>query len=466
MVHDGRGTGVEFPIEPYKIKMVERIRSTTREERERHLEKAGFNVFAIPADSLTLDLFTDSGTSAMSDEQWSRLMLGDEAYAGSRSFDVFEHTIRGITGYRHVIPTHQGRMAEHLLFSSAVAPGQHVPSSYHFDTARAHIEQQHGVAVDLLTPEGSDISSEALFKGNMDVGRLEAFLVEHRGNVPLATLTVTNNAGGGQPVSMENIRAVREITKRHGVPLFFDAARFAENAWFIRHRERGHEDRPIIEIAREMFSMADGCTMSAKKDGLANIGGFVALNDDALAAKIKTRLILLEGFPTYGGLAGRDLEAVAQGLQEVVDHDYLTFRIGQVRAFGEALASAGVPVVRPFGGHAVYVDARRFLPHIPPAQFPAQAVVVELYRRYGIRACEFGSLTFSTRDPATGAMRPPALDLVRLAVPRRVYTESHLKFAASSVVDLFKNRDEVRGLRIEWEAPFLRHFTARLAPAA
>ena len=455
---------MDFPIEPYRIKVVERIRPASRPEREALLEKAGHNLFAVPARSIYLDLFTDSGTSAMSDEQWSRLMVGDEAYAGSRSFEVFERAVRDLTGYRHVIPTHQGRAAEHLLFSCAVRAGQKVPSTYHFDTTRANIEQRDAVAVDLVCPEALDIVSDHPFKGNMDLGRLESFLADNRGAVPLVMVTVTNNAGGGQPVSLENIRAVREITRRHGVPLLFDAGRFAENAWFSREREPGHGERPVLEIAREMFSLGDGCTMSAKKDGLANIGGFVALNDDALAEKIRARLILVEGFPTYGGLAGRDLEAIAQGLSEVVDDEYLRFRVGQVRAFGARLEKAGVPVVRPFGGHAVYIDIRRFLPHVPQSEFPAQAFTVELYRRYGIRTGEFGALTFSTRDPESGELRPPALELVRLAIPRRVYTASQLAFAADAIAELYSERDQVRGLRLDWEPPFLRHFTARLSP--
>lgn len=454
---------MDFPVEPYRIKVVERIRPFTAEQRAKLIAETGLNIYALPAESITLDLLTDSGTSAMSDRQWAALMTGDESYAGSRSFYRFERVVRDLTGYAHVIPAHQGRMAEHLLFSCAVAKGQHVPGSYHFDTTRAHIELTGGVAVDLLTPEAKEATSDYPFKGNMDLARLERFLDEHP-DVPLVMLTVTNNAGGGQPVSMQNVRAVREMTKRRGLPLFFDACRFAENAWFVKNREPGWSDRRVVDIAKEMFSLGDGCTMSAKKDGLANIGGFVALNDGALAARIKERVILMDGFPTYGGLAGRDLEAIAQGLEEVVDEDYLRCRVGQVAALAETIADAGVPLVRPTGGHAVYVDACRFLPHVPPSQFPAQALVVELYRRYGIRACEFGSLTFSTRNPATQKLEPAAMELVRLAVPRRVYTASHLAFAAKALADLYAHRADVRGLHITHESPTLRHFTARLAP--
>ena len=457
---------MKAPPEPFRIKVVERVRRTSVEERERILREVGHNLFAVPSEAIYLDLLTDSGTSAMSDRQWSRLMVGDEAYAGSRSFSVFEETIRGITGYAHVIPTHQGRMAEHILYSAAVSPGQVVPNTYHFDTTRAHIQARGGIAVDLLAPVASNPQDPHPFKGNMDLGKLEAFLAENGPEkVPLAVMTVTNNAGGGQPVSMANIRAVREITKKRGIPLFFDACRFAENSYFVREREPGYAGRGVAEIARELFSLGDGCTMSAKKDGLANIGGFVALNDTAWAQKMKQILILMDGFPTYGGLAGRDLEAIAQGLEEVLDEDYLAYRIGQVRYFGDLLRAGGVPIIEPTGGHAVYVDVKRFLPHVPQPRFPAQALVVELYRRHGIRAGEFGSLTFSTVDPATGATRYPALEMVRLAIPRRVYTASHLEYVADALIELFEHRDEIRGLRLVYEAPVLRHFTARFAEA-
>ncbi len=456
---------MEFQAEPFRVKVVERLKRTTREERDRLIREAGLNIFAIPADSIYVDLLTDSGTSAMSDQQWAGLMIGDESYAGSRNFYRFEQTVRDLTGYRYVIPTHQGRMAEYLLFSVALSPGQFVPNNIHFDTTRANVQHQGAGAVDLVGAAGLDPTLDHPFKGNMDLARLDAFLRERTAaQVPLVMITVTNNSGGGQPVSLENIRAVREITRRHGVPLFFDACRFAENSWFIKEREPGQSRRSVREIAREMFSLGDGCTMSAKKDGLVNIGGFLALDNPEWAEKITNLLILVEGFPTYGGLAGRDLEAMARGLEEVTDEDYLAFRIGQVRALGDLLDQAGVPIVKPVGGHAVYVDAKRFLPHIPQSQFPGQSLVVELYRRYGIRGVEVGSLMFAEKDPRTGETKYPALELVRLAIPRRVYTTTHMNYVADAVIDLYRHREELRGLRITHEAPVLRHFTARLEP--
>jgi tyrosine phenol-lyase len=453
---------MRFPAEPFRIKVVEPLRRVTREERERLIGEAGLNIFGVPADSIYVDLLTDSGTSAMSDRQWAGLMMGDESYAGSRNFYTFERAVRSIFGYRHVIPTHQGRVAENLLFSSVLKRGDIVPNNIHFDTTRANVEHQGAEAVDLVIDEGLDPVADHPFKGNLDPAKLEALLAAKKDRVPLVMLTITNNSGGGQPVSLANARAVREVCRRHGVPLIFDACRFAENCWFIQQREPGQANRAVAEIARELFALGDGCTMSAKKDGLVNIGGFLALEDAGWAEKVTNLLILIEGFPTYGGLAGRDLEAMAQGFVEVLNEDYLAFRIGQVAELGRRLDEAGVPIVKPVGGHAVYIDARHMLPHIPQAQFPGQALVVALYRDYGIRAVEVGSLMFGHADPATGEMVFPKLELVRLAVPRRVYTTEHMRYVAESVIDLHRHRDRLRGLRITHEAPVLRHFTARL----
>ena len=454
---------MSFPAEPFRIKVVEPLRHVSRAEREKLLVEAGYNVFQLPADSIYIDLLTDSGTSAMSDRQWAALMVGDESYAGSRSFFRFEKTVRDLFGYEHVIPTHQGRMAENLLFSAVVKKGDVVPNNVHFDTTRANVEIQEAEALDLVVQEGLRPAEAAPFKGNMDVARLDQALQQAgRKRVPLVLLTVTNNSAGGQPVSMANIRATAEVCRRHGVPLFFDACRFAENSYFVQQRESAYANRSVEEIAREMFTYGDGCTMSAKKDGLVNIGGFLAMNDGEWAEKVTHRLILVEGFPTYGGLAGRDLEAMAQGLTEVLDEDYLRFRIGQVRQLGEALDAGGVPIVRPPGGHAIYIDAKVFAPHIPPGEFPGQALVIALYRDYGIRAVEIGSLMFGHTDAGTGNVVAPPLELVRLAVPRRVYTEAQLAYVGDSVLAIHRERDALRGLRITHEAPFLRHFTARL----
>jgi tyrosine phenol-lyase len=453
---------MRFPAEPFRIKVVEPLRRVSREERERLIQEAGLNIFAVPADSIYVDLLTDSGTSAMSDNQWAGLMVGDESYAGSRNFYHFTEVVRGIFGYPHVIPTHQGRMAENLLFSSLLEPGDVVPNNIHFDTTRANVEHQQAEARDLVIDEGLDPSSPHPFKGNLDPLKLDRTLRQlGKGRVPLVMITVTNNSGGGQPVSMANVREVREVCDRHGVPLIFDACRFAENCWFIQQREPGYANRSVREIAREMFALGDGCTMSAKKDGLVNIGGFLALRNAEWVEKITNLLILVEGFPTYGGLAGRDLEAMARGLEEVLNEDYLAFRIGQVAHLGELLDDAGVPIVKPIGGHAVYLDARRFLPGIPQSQFPGQALVVALYREFGIRAVEVGSLMFGHRD-ASGQDVYPKLDLVRLAVPRRVYTTEHMRYVAESVIQLHSERDRLKGLKIVYEAPVLRHFTARL----
>lgn len=458
---------MSFPAEPFRIKVVEPLRNVTREERGRLLEKAGFNVFKIPADSIYIDLLTDSGTSAMSDQQWAALMVGDESYAGSKSFFRLEKTVREIFGYENVIPTHQGRMAENLLFSVTVNKGDVVPNNVHFDTTRANVEHQDAEALDLVIHEGLEPSSLAPFKGNMDVARLDAAISRvGRGRVPMVMLTVTNNSAGGQPVSMANIRETAEVCRRHQVPLIFDACRFAENAFFIQQREDGYANLSVREIAREMFSHGNGCTMSAKKDGLVNIGGFLALESAEWAEKITQLLILVEGFPTYGGLAGRDLEAMAQGLNEVLDEDYLRFRTGQVRDLAERLMAQGVPIVQPPGGHAVYLDAKAFAPHIPQAELPGQAITVALYRDYGIRVVEIGSLMFGHTDPKTGKEIYPELELVRLAIPRRVYTQAQLAYVGDSVIEIYKNREKLGGLRIVHGAPYLRHFTATMAEIA
>jgi tryptophanase len=444
-------------MEPFKIKSVESIPFTTRAEREAALTRAGFNLFNVPAGLITIDLLTDSGTSAMSDRQWAALMLGDESYAGSRNYFRFEETVRRLTGYRHVIPTHQGRMAENLLFTALVGPGEHVPNNIHFDTTRANVEHNGGVAVDCVIDEAYDPTKEVTYKGNMDLAKLDrVFSAVGRDRMPLVLLTITNNSGGGQPVSLENAERVSRWCRDHEIPFFLDACRFAENAYF--NKVRSGLDLGIADIARRFFELADGCTMSAKKDGLVNIGGFVALNDDALATRLTNMLILIEGFPTYGGLAGRDLGAIAQGLEEVLDEAYLAHRIGQVREFGDGLQRAGIPIVLPVGGHAVYLDARRFLPHIPQHEFPAQALTCALYLEGGIRGVEIGGLMFGVEG------KWPELELVRLAVPRRVYTRSHLDYVVDVCARLYRERETIRGLRLAYSAAVLRHFTARLEP--
>ena len=452
--------------EPWRIKMVEPIRTITREARERLLYEAAYNLFQIPAKDVFIDLLTDSGTSAMSDHQWAGLLQGDESYAGGRNWFFFEKTVQDIFGFPMVIPTHQGRVAENLLFSTVVKPGQIIPSNSHFDTTRANIEAQGGIAVDLVIAEAKDPENLHPFKGNVDLAKLEELCSrEGAARIPLGMITITNNSGGGQPVSLENIRAVSEILRRHGIPLIIDACRFAENAYFIQQREPGQRGRPIREIVREVFAAADGCTMSAKKDGLANIGGFLALRHQEWVARLKNQLILIEGFPTYGGLAGRDLEAVARGLEEVLDEDYLASRIGQVARFGESLRRAGVPVVRPIGGHAVYIDAGRLLGHIPAERFPGQSLVVELYREGGIRGVEIGSVMFGGGQSNGETAHPPNLELVRLAVPRRVYTDAHLDFVVENAARVADRRTTLSGYRIVFEPPHLRHFTARFEPS-
>jgi tyrosine phenol-lyase len=448
-------------IEPFKIKSVEAIRFTTREQREKILKEAYYNPFNIHSRDVIIDLLTDSGTSAMSSEQWAGIMRGDEAYAGSQSFFRFERVVRKITGFKHIIPTHQGRAAEKILFTVLGGEGKYFPSNTHFDTTRANIEFVGSEAVDLLNEVGLHPEVRADFKGNMDIEALEKFINQvGPENIPLVMLTVTNNSGGGQPVSMENIRETRRICDKYGLKLFLDACRFAENAYFIKKREKGYENKSVLEIAQEMFSYADGCTMSAKKDALVNIGGFLAMNDDELAMKCRNVLIVTEGFPTYGGLAGRDLEAIAQGLEEVLEEDYLKYRIRSVEYLGEKLVEYGIPILEPPGGHAIYLDAKRFAPHIPPEQYPGQSIVCELYLEGGIRAVEIGSVMFGKYDK-DGKLIPAKLELVRLAIPRRVYTQSHMDYVIEVIQEVFAKRDKLRGMKIIEEAPMLRHFTAK-----
>jgi tyrosine phenol-lyase len=451
-------------IEPFKIKSVEPIRYTTREEREKLLKDAGYNPFMLHADDVLIDLLTDSGTSAMSAKQWAGIMEGDESYAGSKSFYKFESAVNKITHMKHIIPTHQGRAAEKILFSVVGGPGKYFPNNTHFDTTRANIEFTGAEANDLLTEIGKQPEKRADFKGNMDVEKLEAFINE-KGveNIPLCMITVTNNSGGGQPVSMQNIREVKEVCKKYDIPLYLDACRFAENAYFIKLRENGYQNKSVLEIAQEMFSYVDGATMSAKKDALVNIGGFLALNDDELAMKCRNLLIVTEGFPTYGGLAGRDLEAVAQGLEEVVDEHYLEYRIKSVEYLGNKLVEAGVPIIEPPGGHAIYIDAKRFLLNIPPEQYPGQSIVCELYLEGGIRAVEIGSVMFGRYDD-NGKLIPSMMELVRMAIPRRVYTQSHIDYLIEIILEVFKNREKLKGYKITYESPMLRHFTARFEP--
>jgi len=443
-------------IEPFRIKSVEPIRKTTRAERQKLIEDAGYNLFLVPSEAILIDLLTDSGTSAMSTEQWAAMMRGDESYAGSPSFTRFRNSIQAIFGFRHVIPTHQGRAAERILFNVMCKKDDIVPNNTHFDTTRANCEFVGAEAVDIPIPEAKEPAHLHPFKGNMDTARLKEWIDRHgEKKIPLVMLTVTNNSGGGQPVSLANIREVKEICKRHGIPLYIDACRFAENAYFIKLREPGYADKTPREIAREMFSYADGCTMSAKKDGLANIGGFLCTNDDILAQQEKDLLILTEGFPTYGGLAGRDLDAIAVGLNEALEEDYLHYRIASTAFLGNHISNEGVPIVQPPGGHAIYLDARTFLPHIPVSQFPGVALAVELYLEGGIRSVEIGTLMFG--EHAT-------MDLVRLAIPRRVYTQSHIEYVVEVILDVWRRREKIPGYQLVHHAPFLRHFTARLKP--
>ncbi len=449
-------------IEPFRIKAVEPIRHIGEAERLAALEAAGYNLFLLRAEDVLIDLLTDSGTGAMSSDQWAGMMRGDESYAGARSFFAFEESVRSITGFKHVIPTHQGRAAERILFGALLRPGDVVPNNTHFDTTRANVEYRKATALDIPLPIARQPQTAAPFKGDIDLESLERTLAENWGRTPLAMVTVTNNSGGGQPVSMANLRAAREITRRYGVPLFLDACRFAENAWFIKTREPGYGDKTPLEIAQEMFSYADGCTMSAKKDGMANIGGFLAMNDDALAQQCKNILILTEGFPTYGGLAGYDLEAIAVGLQEALHEDYLAYRIRSVAYLGEKLTAAGIPIVQPPGGHAIYLDARAMLPHIPAHEYPAWALALALYLEGGVRSVEIGSVMFGLQPD--GSEKPAAMELVRLAFPRRVYTQSHVDYLAEVLLHVNGLAERIRGVRIVEAPPVLRHFTVRMAP--
>ena len=445
-------------IEPFRIKSVEPIRWTTREERERLLRAAHYNLFLLPADDVLIDLLTDSGTGAMSTKQWAAVMMGDESYAGSRSFDHFRDSVQDIFGYQHVIPTHQGRAAERILFTVMCKKGDVVPNNTHFDTTRANIEFVGAEAVDLPTPEARHPATRYPFKGNMDVAALEELIARvGRERIPLVMLTITNNSGGGQPVSMENARAVSAVCRRNGIPLYFDACRFAENAYFIKEREEGYANKTPKHIAQQMFALGDGCTMSAKKDGMANIGGFLCTNDAILAGQEKDLLILTEGYPTYGGLAGRDLEAIAVGVQESLEEDYLRYRIASTAYLGNHISEQGVPIVLPPGGHAIYLDARAFLPHISLESFPGAALAAELYLEGGIRSVEIGALMFGAAAQ---------WDLVRLAIPRRVYTQSHIDYVIEVILSVWKRREQIRGMRLTYEAPFLRHFTAHLEPMA
>jgi tryptophanase len=449
-------------IEPFRIKMVEPIRLTTAAEREKLLRAAHFNPFQIPAEAVLIDLLTDSGTAAMSSEQWAGMLRGDESYAGAKSWFRFELVMRELAGMPHVLPTHQGRASERILFELLGGPGKYVPNNTHFDTTRANVEHSGATAVDLVIDAGLNPKGRHPFKGNMDPSKLAGLIREVGAeNIPLCMVTVTNNSGGGQPVSLANLREVRRICDGHGIPLFLDAARFAENAYLIKKREPGQQDRPVVDIVRDMFALADGATLSAKKDGLVNIGGVLLMRDDRLAERANNLLILTEGFVTYGGLAGRDLEAMAQGFREVLDEDYLHYRLRSVEYLGVGLLRAGVPIIEPPGGHAIYIDAGAFLPHIPAEQFPGQALLAALYRHAGIRAVEIGSVMFGRTDPATGETIRPPMELVRLAIPRRVYTQSHIDYVIEALTELAAVKDRIKGLRITEAPAVLRHFTAK-----
>jgi tyrosine phenol-lyase len=451
-------------FEPFRIKSIEPIRMTTREERVQILEEAGWNLFKVNAEDILIDLLTDSGTGAMSSEQWAAIMRGDESYAGARSWHRFKNRVQELTGFKHVIPTHQGRAAERILFSCLDLAGKVVVSNTHFDTTRANVEAQGGQPIDIPVPEALDPHTPAPFKGNIDLGRLEQILCDADLDVACVVHTVTNNSGGGQPASMANIRAAAHLCHEHDTPFYLDACRFAENSWFVKQREEEYADRTVESIAREMFRLADGATFSAKKDGMANIGGFLVSNDDALARSETNLLILTEGFPTYGGLAGRDLEAIAVGLEEVVHEDYLAYRIASTTYLGEGLKKAGIPIVEPPGGHAIYVDAGAFLPHIPPSKFPGHAVACAFYEEGGVRGCEIGTLMFGGIDPKTGKERTAMLELYRMAIPRRVYTQSHIDYVVEVAQTVVERCGKMKGYRILEEPPQLRHFSARLAP--
>ncbi|MBN1121399.1 MAG: tryptophanase [Anaerolineae bacterium] len=450
-----------YPIEPFRIKAIESTRQTTKEEREQLLEKAGYNLFKLRAEDVMIDLLTDSGTAAMSDNQWAGIMLGDESYAGAKSFYNLKEVISTIFGFRHFVPTHQGRAAENILCNVLLESGESIPSNMHFDTTGANIRAVGGRPIDLLIDEGNDPKSRHPFKGNLDIEKLRQFIeATGKENIPFGMITITNNAGGGQPVSMANIKAVSEVYHEYSIPFFIDACRYAENAYFIKLREEGYANRTPLEIAQEMFSYADGCTMSAKKDGLVNIGGFLCMNDDNLFESVQQELILREGFPTYGGLAGRDLEALARGLWEGLDERYLDYRLAQTAYFGESLIEAGIPIVEPPGGHAIYIDAGSFLPHIPADQFPGQALSIEMYIAGGIRTVELGSVAFAYPDPDTGEIKHPPLELVRLAIPRRVYTRSHFDYVIAVMADIAARKSTLRGIEIVTQPELLRHFTA------
>jgi tryptophanase len=449
-------------IEPFKIKSVEPIFLTTQAQRVEILAQAGNNPFLIKSDDVIIDLLTDSGTSAMSSNQWAGIQNGDESYAGSRSFFRFEKAVKNITNYDFILPTHQGRAAEKILFSLVGGKGKYFLSNTFFDTTRANIEYTGAQAFDFLTKIGKTPHLSAPFKGNLDIEAMEKFILKKGAkNIPMCMITITNNSGGGQPVSMQNIRETRAVCNKYNIPLFIDACRFAENSYFIKTREKGYENASILSIAQETFSYADGCTMSAKKDALVNIGGFLAMNDTILAQHAKNLLIITEGFPTYGGLAGRDLEAIAIGLEEVLDEAYLHYRIRSIEYLGEKITKAGVPIIKPTGGHAVYIDAKAFLPHVPPHQFPGQALSNALYIEGGIRGVEIGSLMFGKYDAKGGHIAPP-MELVRLAIPRRVYTQSHIDYVAEVIIQVFEKRKDIKGYKITYESPLLRHFTARL----
>jgi tryptophanase len=450
-------------IEPFKIKTVEPLAMLSRADRELHLERAGYNLFSLPSEVVTFDFLTDSGTTAMSAAQWAAMLVADESYAGSRSFARLEAVVRQLTGCTHVIPTHQGRAAERLLCLALAKPGMKIPSNNHFDTTRANIEFVGAEAVDLVIPEGRDPRSRHPFKGNIDLPKLDAFLTENKQSIPFGMITITNNTGGGQPVSLENIREVAKLYKRHGIIFIIDCCRFAENAYFIKLREPGQSNRSVRDIAQEIFSLSDGCYMSAKKDALVNIGGFIALRSTEWVEKLRALLILTEGFPTYGGLAARDLEAMAVGLEEVLDERYLEYRLAVTRYMAEGFNKLGIPTVQPPGGHAVYIDAKEFLPHIPPHQFPGQSLVCELYSAEGIRACEIGSVMFGSFT-SNGEFRPSAMELVRLAFPRRVYTQSHFDYILEGMEEVVANKAKLKGLKLVYDPPFLRHFTAKFQP--
>ncbi|MBW2280873.1 MAG: tryptophanase [Deltaproteobacteria bacterium] len=456
--------GVRTIIEPFRIKAVEPLALTTRAQREQYLREAGYNLFNLSSSAVTIDLLTDSGTSAMSAAQWSAALSGDESYAGSASYARFERAVKDIFGFAEVIPTHQGRAAERILFGVLCREGHVVPNNTHFDTTRANVEASNAQAIDCVIAEGRDPARYHPFKGNMDLVQLDGLIEKHPEQIPLVLLTITNNSGGGQPVSMENIREVSRRCREHGIPLILDACRFAENAWFIREREHGYAERDLVEIAREMFSYADGCTMSAKKDGLANIGGFIALNDSVVAREARNVLIMTEGFPTYGGLAGRDLDAIAVGLHEALDPDYLRYRITSTRYLGERISREGVPIVQPPGGHAIYIDARGFVEHLSPADLPGQSLACELYLEGGIRSCEIGTVMFGSGLPGDDDFEPAENDLVRLAIPRRVYTQSHIDYVVEVILSVYEKRYQLRPYRFVSAPPVLRHFTACFDP--